>query len=69
MRRRLNNLFAFSAIGTSSRFVRFQGPATVVLEGRVYHRLLDVAAKGPQYALVPMLFYLSIVIDKSWHTL
>lgn len=44
--RRVNNLFAFSAIGTTGRFVQFQGLANVVLEGRVYHRLLDVAEKG-----------------------
>jgi hypothetical protein len=43
--RRVNNLFAFSAIGTTGRFVQFQGLANVVLEGRVYHRLLDVAEK------------------------
>ncbi|KAF7142191.1 hypothetical protein CNMCM5793_009538 [Aspergillus hiratsukae] len=46
MSRRLNNLFAFSAIGTTGRFVPFQGVANVVLEGRVYHRLLDVSEKG-----------------------
>ncbi|KAF3405665.1 ATP-dependent DNA helicase PIF1 [Penicillium rolfsii] len=46
MSRRLNNLFAFSAIGTTGQFVRFQGQANVVLEGRVYHRLLDVADTG-----------------------
>ncbi|KAF7174438.1 hypothetical protein CNMCM6106_008742 [Aspergillus hiratsukae] len=46
MSRRLNNLFAFSAIGTTGRFVPFQGLANVVLEGRVYHRLLDVSEKG-----------------------
>ncbi|KAB8235605.1 uncharacterized protein BDW43DRAFT_308941 [Aspergillus alliaceus] len=46
MSRRLNNLFAFSAIGTTGRFVPFHGLANVVLEGHVYHRLLDVADKG-----------------------
>jgi hypothetical protein len=46
MSRRVNNLFAFSAIGTTGRFVQFQGLSNVVLEGRVYHRLLDVAEKG-----------------------
>lgn len=46
MSRRLNNLFAFSAIGTTGQFVRFQGQANVVLEGRIYHRLLDVADPG-----------------------
>jgi hypothetical protein len=46
MSRRLNNLFAFSAIGTTGRFVPFRGLANVVLEGRVYHRLLDIAEEG-----------------------
>lgn len=46
MSRRLNNLFAFSAISTTGQFVRFQGQANVVLEGRIYHRLLDVADIG-----------------------
>lgn len=46
MSRRLNNLFAFSAIGTTSRFVYFHGRANIILERRVYHRLLDVAEKG-----------------------
>lgn len=44
--RRLNNLFAFSAIGTTAQFVRFRGQANIVLEGRTYHRLLDVADTG-----------------------
>jgi hypothetical protein len=46
MSRRVNNLFAFSAIGATGRFVQFQGLSNVVLEGRVYHRLLDVAEEG-----------------------
>ncbi|KAJ6038801.1 hypothetical protein N7460_007518 [Penicillium canescens] len=46
MSRRLHNLFVFSAIGTTGQFVRFQGQANVVLEGRIYHRLLDVADTG-----------------------
>ena len=37
---------AFSAIGTTGRFVPFDGLANVVLEGRVYHRLLDLADGG-----------------------
>jgi hypothetical protein len=37
--RRLNNLFAFSAIGATEGSV--QGLAHVVLTGRVCHRLLD----------------------------
>lgn len=46
MSRRLNNLFAFSAIGTTGQFVRLQGQANVDLEGRIYLRLLDVADTG-----------------------
>ncbi|KAF5855654.1 hypothetical protein ETB97_008827, partial [Aspergillus alliaceus] len=46
MSRRLNNLFAFSTIGSTGRFVPFPGLADVVLEGRVYHRLLDLTDKG-----------------------
>ncbi|EAW24643.1 uncharacterized protein NFIA_101270 [Aspergillus fischeri NRRL 181] len=46
MSRQLNNLFAFSVIGTTGRFVPFQGLANVVLEGRVYHRSLDITDKG-----------------------
>jgi hypothetical protein len=38
----LNNLFAFSAIGATECFVRFQGKANVVVTGRVYHRLFDL---------------------------
>ena len=41
--RRLNNLFAFSAIGATEGFVHFGGLANVVLTGRVYHRLLNLA--------------------------
>jgi hypothetical protein len=41
--RRLNNLFAFSAIGATEGFVHFDGLANVVLTGRVYHRLLDLS--------------------------
>ncbi|KAK1502270.1 hypothetical protein CABS01_16959 [Colletotrichum abscissum] len=42
--RRLNYLFAFSAIGASEGFVHFGVPADVVVSGRVYHRLLDLSA-------------------------
>lgn len=40
---RLNNLFAFLAIGTIKRFVYFDGLANVVLTGLVYHCLLDLS--------------------------
>lgn len=43
IRRRLNNLFAFSALGATEGFVHFDGLANVVLIGRVYHRLLDLS--------------------------
>ncbi|RPA72318.1 hypothetical protein BJ508DRAFT_198072, partial [Ascobolus immersus RN42] len=36
--RPLNNLFSFSAIGTTGQFVPFNGPANVAVTGRVYHR-------------------------------
>ncbi|KAI3551986.1 hypothetical protein CSPX01_00662 [Colletotrichum filicis] len=42
--RRLEYLFAFSAIGASEGFVHFGVPADVVVSGRVYHRLLDLSA-------------------------
>ena len=41
--RSLNSLFAFSAIGATEGFVRFQGKANVVVTGRVYHRLFDLS--------------------------
>lgn len=41
--RRLNNLFAFSAIGATEGFVHFGDFANVVLTGRAYHRLLDLS--------------------------
>jgi hypothetical protein len=41
--RRLNNLFAFSAIGTTQGFVNFHSLANVVLTGRVYHCLIDLS--------------------------
>jgi hypothetical protein len=41
--RRLNNLFAFSAIGTTQGFVNFHGLANVVFTGRVYHRLINLS--------------------------
>lgn len=40
--RPLNNLFAFSAMGTTGRFIPFQGPANVAITGRIYHRLLHI---------------------------
>jgi hypothetical protein len=40
--RRLNGLFAFSAIGATEGFVQFRGFANVVVTGRVYHRLIDL---------------------------
>jgi hypothetical protein len=43
MSRRLNNLFAFSAIGTTEGFVYFDSLAIIVLTGRVYRCLLDLS--------------------------
>jgi len=42
MSRELNEGFSFSALETTGRFVNFQGPGNVVLEGRVYHEIRDV---------------------------
>ena len=42
MSRNLNEAFSFSALQTTGRFVRFQGPANVALEGRIYHEIRDV---------------------------
>jgi hypothetical protein len=40
---KLNNLFCFTAIGTSSSFQKFQtGVSSVAVNGRVYHRMLDI---------------------------
>jgi Helitron helicase-like domain at N-terminus len=41
--RKLNNLFSFSVLGVHmGSFKHFNGPANVVLQGRTYHRLIDV---------------------------
>jgi hypothetical protein len=41
--RTLNNLFAFTAIGFSGKQHRYgNGPASVVITGRVYHRMLNL---------------------------
>ncbi|KAF8473836.1 hypothetical protein BDZ91DRAFT_339952 [Kalaharituber pfeilii] len=37
-----NNLFAFTAIGSTGEFIHYHGPANVAITGRVYHRLLDL---------------------------
>ncbi|KFA70978.1 hypothetical protein S40288_11752 [Stachybotrys chartarum IBT 40288] len=42
--RRLNSLFAFSAIATTREFLRHGSLANVVVTGRVYHRLLDLSS-------------------------
>ena len=42
--RTLNNLFAFTAIGATEHFQHFQnGPASITITGRTYHRLFDIA--------------------------
>jgi hypothetical protein len=41
--RKLNNLFTFTAIGTSNGFQQFQhGLSSVAVNGRIYHRMIDV---------------------------
>jgi hypothetical protein len=41
--RRLNNLFAFTAIGATNGFTTFKtGVSTVSITGRTYHRLFDI---------------------------
>ena len=41
--RTLNNLFSFTAIGFSGKQHRYgNGPASVVITGRVYHRMLNL---------------------------
>ncbi|KAF6514101.1 hypothetical protein HZS61_006357 [Fusarium oxysporum f. sp. conglutinans] len=42
--RRLNYLFAFSALGATEGFVHFGVPSDVVVAGRVYHRLLNLSS-------------------------
>ncbi|KAK2122385.1 hypothetical protein NOF04DRAFT_1138141, partial [Fusarium oxysporum II5] len=42
--RRLNYLFAFSALGVTEGFVHFGVPSDVVVAGRVYHRLLNLSS-------------------------
>lgn len=42
--RRLNNLFAFTAIGATQGFFHFSsGLSSVAITGRTYHRIFDVA--------------------------
>ena len=43
--RRLNNLFAFTAIGASKGFQKFRfGLANITITGRTYHHMLDITA-------------------------
>jgi Helitron helicase-like domain at N-terminus len=43
--RKINNLFSFSVLGVHmGNFRQFRGPANVVLQGRTYHRLIDVTS-------------------------
>jgi hypothetical protein len=53
MSRVLNEGFTFSALQATGRFVPFQGPANVVLEGRVYHQIRDVLNPDGRPAHVP----------------
>jgi hypothetical protein len=40
--RRLNSLFAFTAIGTTGEFLSLPAPSNVVVTGRTYHRILHL---------------------------
>ncbi|RPB25636.1 hypothetical protein L211DRAFT_875427 [Terfezia boudieri ATCC MYA-4762] len=40
--RRINSLYAFTAIGTTGEFIHFTGISNVAVTGRIYHRLLDL---------------------------
>jgi hypothetical protein len=40
--RRLNSLFAFTAIGTTGEFLPLPAPSNVVVTGRTYHRILHL---------------------------
>ena len=45
--RALNNLFCFTAIGSTQGFQRFDtGPASVAITGRTYHRVFDAADRS-----------------------
>ena len=39
----INNLYAFTAIGTTDSFIQFHGPANVAVTGRIYYRILDLS--------------------------
>jgi hypothetical protein len=47
--RRLNNLFAMTAIGVQGSFMQLPMPSNVVITGRTYHRILDL--KSGQHSL------------------
>lgn len=47
--RRINNLYAFTALGTTGKFINFSGLSNVVVTGRVYHRMLDLST--PKHSL------------------
>ncbi|KAJ8580113.1 hypothetical protein M405DRAFT_692092, partial [Rhizopogon salebrosus TDB-379] len=48
--RRLNNLFSFTAIGSSKGFAHFhQGISSVAITGRTYHRIFDVSKQDHSF--------------------
>ena len=47
--RRINALYAFTAIGTTGEFINFSGLSNVAVTGRVYHRMLDLSSKGHSF--------------------
>ena len=40
--RRINSLYAFTAIGTTGSFIHVTGVSNVVVTGRIYHRMLNL---------------------------
>jgi hypothetical protein len=61
----LNYLFAFSAIGTTSCFVPFQGLTNVVLKGQIYHKLRDLVDIG--HSIHWFLYDETAQIKQAWN--
>jgi hypothetical protein len=60
---RINRLFTFSATGVSQgAWIRLNGPSTVVLSGRTYHRMLPFQRDGN-----PLAWYLHDANDRAQH--
>jgi hypothetical protein len=66
--RKLNNLFCFTAIGTTHGFEHFKsGQSSVAVNGRVYHRILDVSQ--PNHSMHWYLYDAESVREASGFTL